>query len=258
MTITNNTGAPMLLNLYAYADFDIGGAAGDSSTFVMTPPNAQQQITDATTPIRCYFLACGMDHYEANTYPNVRNRLLDANPDNLLDSGVPFGPGDWSSAYQWRDRTIPAGGTFTVCVGLAIDFQLPCCDRATITNYCTAKAGTFGVPAWGRNPLYVGGTSELKVTNGFPGSAPAVFAGQGGQVCVPIAPFGTLAVFPLLVTFNMPPFDGTYTSTVCLSVPADRSLCGTALNLQAWFADPGAANFPLAHTDGCTFVIGSL
>jgi hypothetical protein len=258
MTITNNTGAPLVLNLYAYADYDIAGPGADSATFAMTAPNAQQQVSDATDPTRCFFLGCGIDNYEAAVFPLVRSRLLDAVPDDLPDAGVPFGPGDWSSAYQWQDRTIPAGGTFTACAGLAIGAEIPCCDRATITNYCTAKPGTNGLPAWGRNPLYVGGTSELKVTNGVMGSAPAVLIGQGGEVCLPVEPFGTLAVFPLLLTFNMPAFDSMNTSKFCLGIPRDTTLCGTAFNLQAWFPDPGAANFPLAHTDGCTFVIGGL
>jgi hypothetical protein len=256
MEITNRTGQPMVLNLFHYADFDVCGSAGtDTATFVGPP--RQIEITDAACPIRCYHLGCGWTNYQTAGFATVRSLLTNAVADNLNNTGIPFGPGDWTNAYQWQDFTIADGQTAAFYIGLACDRQIPCCDPATIQNYCVAKPGTNGIPRWGNNPLYVCGQSELKVENGFAGSAPFVVLGIPPGVCVPVPPFGTLAVLPIAASFMMPPFNANNVSALCLEVPWDVNLCGASLNFQAFFADPGAAG-GIAHTDGCTFTIGSL
>jgi hypothetical protein len=260
LTIANPTTSPLGIVLFNYSDFDVGATAGgDSATFVPPafPPNRQQEITDATSPVRCYFLGCGPSAYQTGAFATIRSLLTNAAVDNFTDTGVPFGPADWTSGYQWR-LAVPPNSRESVSAGLAIDFAIPCCEVAAVNTYCNGKPGTNGLPTWGNNPLFVGGQTELKVLNGLAGASPIVLIGAGPQVCVPLPPFGTLAVSPILANFMMPPFNTSNNSQLCITVPNNPGLCGGRLYMQAWFADPAAAGFPVAHTDGAEFVIGSL
>jgi hypothetical protein len=259
MRISNPTTAPIAISIFNYADFDVCATPGtDSATFAVGVPNPQQQITDPACPVSIFFQGCNVTAYQTGAFATIRTLLTNAVVDNLNNTGVPFGPADWTSAYQWN-ITVPPNGTVEIYEGLACGQQpIPCCDVATIESYCIAKPGTNGIPRWGDNPLYIGGQTELKVLNGFAGSAPIVFVGLGPPVCILLQPFGSLAIFPLLLSFGMPPFNANLVSAACIGVPNDRSLCGQMLFMQAWFTDPGAAMFPVAHTDGCKFTLGSL
>ncbi len=257
LMISNPSTAQLNLTVFNYADFDVCGAAGDSSTILIPPsPAIQQRITDATCTVRAYFLGCRASAYQTGAFATIRTLLNNATIDNLNNTGDPFGPGDWSSAYQWR-LSIAPGASETVYEALACGKEVPCCDPATVRPYCVAKPGTNGLPRWGDNPLYVCGQTELKVLNGLTGSAPIVFVGLV-PVCIPVPPFGTLAISPTLASFNMPAFNTAGVSAACLTVPNNPALCGLQLYMQAWFGDPGAAGFPVAHTEGCCFTLGCL
>lgn len=253
LTIRNPTSSPLVIDLYHYVDYDVVGSGGDSATFVGPPQ--QIQVTDSTAPDRMFYLGCGWTNYQVTGFATLRTSL-GAGVYNLANTGVPFGPGDFTGGYQWSNQTVPPNGELSVYVAHGCNRQLPCCDVATVENYCVAKPGTNGIARWGDNPLYVCGLTELKVLNGLPGSPPVVFI--GARNCVPFPPFGTVAVLPILTNFTMPPFNGAGVSSVCLPVPWNPGLCGAQIYMQAWFFDQGAAGQPLAHTDGCCFTIGSL
>lgn len=254
MTIHNPSTSPLVIDIYHYVDNDVCAAGGNNAVFVGPP--RQMEVSNPSCNDKRYYLGCGFTNYEAGPFATLRTSIGGA-PYNLANAGVPFGPGDFTGAYQWANQTIAAGGEASFYVAHGCDRQLPCCDVATVENYCQAKAGTNGIAVWGDNPLYVCGTTELKVENGFPGSSPVVLLGAT-RACLPFPPYGTIAVFPIATTFNMPAFNATGTSAVCLPVPWNSGLCGAQLYMQAWFGDPGAAGFPIAHTDGCCFTIGSL
>ncbi len=260
MEISNTTTAPIVLNLFHYADFDVCGTAGTDTAVFVGPPQ-QIGISDAACAVRCFHLGCGWTNYLTAPFgaASAQSLCINAVIDNLANVGLPFGPGDWTNGYQWRDITIPPGGRpVRFYTGLSCDRQIPCCDPATIESYCVGKAGTNGIPRWGDNPMYVCGQTELKVLNCLPGASPILLIGVPPGVCAPVPPFGTLAVNPILAIINMAPATGAGVSALCLSIPWDPSFCGAMLNLQAFVPDAGAAGFPLAHTDGCKFTIGSL
>lgn len=255
MTVTNNTAAAVTFNVFHYVDYDVCGSAGDSTAFVGTPN--QLEVTDSVCAVKTYHLACGYSNYQTTAFATVRGLLANAVVDDLNNSGTPFGPGDMTNAYQWQNVVVGPGQSASFYVGLGCDRQIPCCDVSTIENYCVAKAGTNGLPAWGSNRMYIAGQAELKVEDGFPGSAPIVFLGVPPNGCVPVPPYGSLAINPILTNFFMPPFAANGVSSFCLPIPSDANLCGLTLNMQAFFVDPGAAA-NIAHTDGCSFTIGSL
>jgi hypothetical protein len=146
MRITNLTNAPIALSLFNYADFDVCATSGtDNAVFVQAMPNPEQRITDAGCPVQIFFQGCNVTAYQTTAFSTVRGLLTNASVDNLNNTGVPFGPGDWTSAYQWN-ITVPANGSVEIYEALSCGLQIPCCNVATITPFCVAKPGTNGLP----------------------------------------------------------------------------------------------------------------
>ena len=77
-----------------------------------------------------------------------------------------------------------------------------------------------------------------------------------GQSCAAVLPFGTFAV-NLIIAFPLAAFDAAKVARGCLTIPDDPSMLGFSFVNQAWFADPGATGFPVAHTEGIELKLGS-
>lgn len=122
LTALNNSGRAMDLNLFNYVDYDVGGSFGnDSATLLGPAPNARMRITDGGGPDFTEFLGVGFPAWEVDTWANVSGRLADGFINNYSNTGLPFGPADWTGAYQWRIRQLRAGQSVTVVEGLSIN-----------------------------------------------------------------------------------------------------------------------------------------
>ena len=255
LTILNTSTFTRTFHIFHYADFDACGAANtNQAAFVGTP--TQLQISDASCLVKTYHLACNYSNYETGSYTALRAKLADATVTNLNNTGAPFGPGDMANAYQWAGVRMGSHQYAQYHVGLGCDRQIQGCAAATNSSYCSAKTGTNGPPIFRASGMFVGGETTLVIEDGFPGSAPLVLLGVPPRFCIPIPPFGSLAVNPL-VDFFMAPFDGARRSSACLPVPDNAALAGLELIAQAFFADPGAGG-GVAHTWGLRLTIGNL
>jgi hypothetical protein len=109
VTVTNPTGSPLTLSLFHYLDFDLNEsfeghtASGDLDGMTITDGSIFGTYTPVT-PASAFQVATG---------GTLDTDLLSGEILSLDNSGLPFGPGDWSGAYQW-DLTIPAGGSVTI------------------------------------------------------------------------------------------------------------------------------------------------
>jgi hypothetical protein len=254
MRVDNQGSTPLTLNLFHYLDLDLCGTTSNGAQFAAGGPR-QLRVTAGSCGTSAFYLGCNADNYEVAAFSGLRGRLLDASVNDLQNSGVPFGPGDWTGAWQWQDRVIPPSGSLAVTVSIGIDFQLWTCGTATQARYCSAKPGTHGTPTWGDDRAFFGGALELTVNNGLPNAVPVVMLGVG-QTCAPVPPFGTLAVNQIFA-FPLAAFDAGRVARGCLTIPDDPSMLGFSFVNQTWFADPGAAGFPVAHTDGLELKLGS-
>ena len=122
LDITNNTSAPLDLTLFHYLDADADGTSeGDlgegfgsfpllfaswTLTFTGVDTQGQYRAFGRTPALRA-------NGWMVRPWPQIRALLNDTSIDNLTNDGVPFGPGDWTAAYQWN-VTIPAGVKQTV------------------------------------------------------------------------------------------------------------------------------------------------
>lgn len=115
MVITNtSTSSPLVLNLFNYADFDVGGTAGTDSA---TGGVGGMTITDG--PWTAEFQGIGASAYQVTSFATLRGLLSNAVVDNLSNTGLPFGPGDFTGGFQWVLQIAP-GGSATIGERLAI------------------------------------------------------------------------------------------------------------------------------------------
>jgi hypothetical protein len=112
--ISNLSATPLDFHFFQYSDFDLNGTAGGDSA-VFTNANAVRQFEGALSVSETVITPVP-SHREINFAPLIVARLNDGAPTTLSDTsptGVVFGPGDVSWAYQW-DFTLPVGGSFQI------------------------------------------------------------------------------------------------------------------------------------------------
>jgi hypothetical protein len=138
--ITNPGVTALTIALYNYADLDVNGpnpVDTDTATGGITA------ITDADGPWQVVHSAVGASAFQVSVFSNIRDFLLDSSINNLNNTGLPFGPGDYTGAFQWN-LTIPAGQSATVTSALAIS---PVPEPGTLLLTGAAGAGAL---AWRR------------------------------------------------------------------------------------------------------------
>ncbi|HKQ48464.1 MAG TPA: hypothetical protein VJZ71_10375 [Phycisphaerae bacterium] len=152
MTITNNTGTALTLHLFHMADIDLQPTANDDSTVLLQA--GHMQMTTGGSAITADYRALDTAAFlvRANGATDVGAELSNGSVTNFDNSGLPFGPGDFTGGFQWT-RTIPAGGKSVFVVVIAINtpavFNMTtCCIPGTgcvtdqIYSECIAQGAT--------------------------------------------------------------------------------------------------------------------
>lgn len=114
LQVTNNGASAITLHLFQMVDLDVNGSAGaDNAT--LQQPNNYIRVVDATTgscewraPTAIGYLALS---FSATT--DVAAQLSNTTITNFTNTGLPFGPGDFTGGFQW---TLPlaAGASATI------------------------------------------------------------------------------------------------------------------------------------------------
>lgn len=120
IAVTNNSAATITLHLFQMIDLDINGSAGgDSATLIQA--NNFIRVTDATTG-QCEFRGVGAVGYLVLPFAattDVAAQLSNTTVTNFTNTGLPFGPGDFTGGLQWTLQLAPgASGTvlsYTAC-----------------------------------------------------------------------------------------------------------------------------------------------
>lgn len=247
MEITNNTGAPLTINLYAYTDIDVAAFGGDDSAIQMAGyANGNTRVSDASGIV--FWLGSNFTSWQCSAWPTLRDAIL-TTATNLNNSGLPFGPGDYSGAFQWT-LTIPAGGTASANCMMSCNALPRSTAVSAASTYGSAKPGTPGLSEWVLNRPFSGTTANLQINNGFTGSAPIAVIGSA-QTNLPFPGIGTVYVTPV-ASFSMPAFNAAGVSTAPIAIPPINT---ATVYFQALWADPGAAN-SIAHSNGLTWTVG--
>lgn len=104
LTITNTSSSRITINLFNYLDIDLNGSAPDDRAF-QTAPN-QVRIVDSTGPYIASYEASGAGFRQFGSFPDVRDALTNNTVDDLF-GGLPFGPGNFTGAFQWAITVDP-------------------------------------------------------------------------------------------------------------------------------------------------------
>jgi hypothetical protein len=118
VTITNTSSSTISISLFNYMDIDLGGSAGGDSASLIAPNLIQ--ITDASTPWVGQYSGTDADNYQVASWPSLRSQLADSDEDNFDNTGLPFGPGDFTGGYQWTNIPVDPGFSRSVVVTFAI------------------------------------------------------------------------------------------------------------------------------------------
>ncbi len=114
--ITNPGVTALTIALFNYADIE---ANGSNPVDTDTATGGVNAIMDTDGPWQVVHSAVGAAAFQAATFSSLRDSLLGGTVYDLNDTGLPFGPGDYTGAFEWN-LTVPAGQSMTVTSALAI------------------------------------------------------------------------------------------------------------------------------------------
>ncbi len=116
LTVFNTSADPLTLNLYNYADLDMNNSAGNDSAD-LNGVNIIRVTDGGNTGWRANYE--GTDAFQVASFAALRGMLTDPNADDLNNTGLPFGPGDWTGAFQWQFN-ISSGSAATASATITI------------------------------------------------------------------------------------------------------------------------------------------
>jgi hypothetical protein len=134
LDVTNHDDASLTVHVFAMVDFDVNGASSDSATAVFAPRYIR--VTDPSGQNAEAYLNQG-DSYLVRPFgaADVAAVLSDASATTFDDTGLPFGPGDFTGGLE-KSLVIPAGETRSVQLFLAVNASLPCEERGGNSLFC--------------------------------------------------------------------------------------------------------------------------
>jgi hypothetical protein len=174
---------------------------------------------------------------------------------NDTGNGIQFNGSTWAVLNNAIAPNVAGCGVPFKFFGTAVNQTV-----AVAAAFGAGKSGTNGIASWDlgtpvRHPV-LGRDYRLRIINGLSGSSPLVFIGTPFAAGVPVPPFGTLHVLPVITTLSMPAFNANNVSSLRLPVPHGSNLCGLVLGWQAFWGDPGATG-SVCHTNGLELTLGN-
>lgn len=131
LTVHNLSGAPLTLELFGYVDADVALAPSDSAVWSESTPSFLIDLTDAGGEIAQVVSNFAQSLPVADTrfliapWPGVKNLLNDASVTNFSNAGAPFGPGDFTTAFQYH-LEIAANGARAVHLYYFVNYLAHC------------------------------------------------------------------------------------------------------------------------------------
>ncbi len=113
LSATNTTPSPVTVTVFHYLDLDAGGTFGGDSAALLGPQFLT--FTDATGSVVRY-RAPRASGYRVSAFGagGVKASLNDTALTTLANTGLPFGPGDATAAFQFVSVAIPPGASYSL------------------------------------------------------------------------------------------------------------------------------------------------
>lgn len=254
-TVHNPATTPLVMELFLYADIDVGSAFGNEDAraaprgrFVVTDPATRSFVGLTAQP--------APDHWEVGAWGGgLDTRLRSGGAYDLADTGMPFVGDDWTGAMQWSLQ-IPAGQSVTIHCELGRNScGAPLGVSASVQRYGTAVGGLAGPPTLFSHGLPVlGGAFDLVIGNGAPGGSAFLMI---GEVRTSI-PFCGIEILVTPWTTVSIPMNGAGEGALPIYTPCDPQFAGFDIFAQAFVIDltSPSACFAVAHSDGIWLTLG--
>lgn len=256
LTVTNISANPLTVDLFHYLDIDAcGTASGDNAV----GGNSSHLITDVCGTILEY-RALGNDLTEVAPWPALQNKLTDTALDDLVGWSGTFGPGDYTGAFQWQNRTLQPGEAQTFTILIAVDTRANC--PPINEHYGYGLPGSIGTPQISTDALPLQDNASLRSLNvilrGAPAFVPCALLSNSTSFNGPFLGL-QLWVDPLppsqvLITLT----DGAGFAAWAFLVPVNPYLCGLSIYHQWFVADNSAPNGTASHSTGLKTQVGKL
>ncbi len=171
LTITNPGGLALDIDVFNMVDVDLQPTAGDDSATLVTGNN-WIHLTDPGGAVAEY-RGAGANAFLVRDYNGTRvgTVLGDGAVSNFDNSGLPFGPGDFTGGFQWTTVTILPAGQRTYSMALAVNTTAPLLADLGITKsdalptYCPGLGLTYTIQVTNAGPDAAIGAS---VVDAFP------------------------------------------------------------------------------------------
>jgi hypothetical protein len=177
LTLTNNSGGALTFHIFHMADFDLNPIVANDSASLVNP--TCMRLTHVSDGDFGDYQAIGASAYYVAPFGSTDAGAVLGNTDltNFSNTGLPFGPGDFTGAFQWAPVNVPNGASATFTVNQAINHTL-CAPTGSITvrKVAVGGDGSFGFTGnvTTTNPFTVttsGGSGSLNVSNLAAGSS---------------------------------------------------------------------------------------
>ena len=146
LTLTNISGSPLTVDVFAFADIDLGGSFGGDNATLTNSPDFISLSDGADTG---EYRAGGNDNFQVLAFPGLDPVLSDASVDDLDDSGLPFGPGDYTGAFQWSGLMLAADQGVTLQRSIAINEAAPVPNPPEFTGGPIESTPVPAMGMWG-------------------------------------------------------------------------------------------------------------
>lgn len=121
MTITNTGPAALSMALFNFSDYDVGGSASGDSASLLDPVTIQANDTGGSF---IQHRGVGADAWQVTAFNTLYTGLTNSTVGDLTNTGLPFGPGDYTGAFQWNE-SIAIGGSVSVTSVHSINMPVP-------------------------------------------------------------------------------------------------------------------------------------
>lgn len=149
--VTNTSGADLTIDIFHYSDLDLAGTFnGDSAVLAANPGGIEINVSGGanTAPLIGY----GATAYQVTPWRTLLRDLTDNNVDNLDNSGLSFGPDDFTGGFQWS-TTIASGSTESFLTQFGSDAPLLPRSASVIPEPSSALLAGLGLIALGLRRL---------------------------------------------------------------------------------------------------------
>ncbi len=250
LTLISTSSGPINLKVYLFVDADYNGVPSNT-TLPGSGPDRFLISAPTSTCGGCFEItADSPDHYGVGAFndPN-RPELRIVAGNDLSDNGLPFGPADFTGAFQWNVSLIPgAQRTLRATTGHNDVFVG---QPGGVTYFGNTVGGASGPPTLttGQTPV-LGQPLDIVVGNGGSASSTTLlFGGASQSATVPNCAGLTVGFSLILASVPLPLTGGSASLTLDAST-CDTTILGIDFLWQAFVIDQTSpACFPLIHSD---------